>query len=143
MAAALVLAFGGLLWQMRSTSRLAKELGEPRVASEEQLLLPDGRRGSGDGMATLSAEGDSYLLVIPLIGGAQFAHDRLQIVDLDTNPQRTLWSSPPLQPRANDTFAILVPRAFLRPGRYQVVLFGVDGAREERLAGYSLRVPAH
>jgi hypothetical protein len=145
LAAALVLAFGGLLWQAQSRARLAKELAEPRVASEEQLLLPDGQRGGGDGSATLSTEGDFYLLVVPLIvppaNGGQIARNRLQIVDLSANPPLPLWSSTALQRRDNDTFAILVPRTFLKPGKYQIVLYGADGGREERLTSYSLRVP--
>jgi hypothetical protein len=146
LAATLVLAFGGLLWLAQSRARMAKELAEPRVASEEQLLLPDGQRGGSGGSATLSAEGDFFLLVVPLIvpsnDAGRFAHDRLQIVDVSTNPPRSLWNSAALPRRDHDTFAVLVPRAFLRPGKYQVVLYGIDGAGEERLASYSLRVPA-
>jgi len=141
LAAALLLAFGGLLWQAQSRARLAKELGDPRVTSEEQLLLPDGQRGGGDGSLTLAAEGDSFLLIAPLVGGSQFPRYRLEIVDLSTTPPRALWSSTALHRRFNDTFAILVPRPFLKPGRYQIVLSGVDGAHEERLATYTLRVP--
>lgn len=131
-AATLALAFGVLLWKARS------ELGQPRVAWEEQLLWPDGRRGLSDAMVTLRAQGDSVLLVAPLLDPDNHPEYRLELRDVRS--EKTLWASA-VQRRDNDTFAILVPRSFLRPGTYQIVLYGVDGGRPERLASYSLRVP--
>src|SRR5947199_81487 len=47
-----------------------------------------------------------------------------------------------LSRRSNDAFSIIVPRHFLAsPGTYQVVLYGVRGGGEERLATYSFGVP--
>jgi hypothetical protein len=36
---------------------------------------------------------------------------------------------------------VLVPRAFLKPGRYQVIAYGVgEGGKEERLGSYSMKL---
>ena len=137
-AAALALVFAGLYWQAESNMRqLRHELSLPRIASQEQLLLPDGSRGPSDG-TTLAVEGDPLRLVVTLISAARYPRYRLEIVDANGT---TLWSRADLQPSDNDTFTIDVPRAFLKPGTYQVILHGIDGAREERVASYTMRVP--
>lgn len=133
-AAALAIVFGVLFWHARS------ELMQPRAMSQQLLLLPDGRRGGDDVPATLSPEGDSFLLVSPLINQPYFGNYRLEIVDVNANPLRTLWRSRAIHRDSNDAFAIAVPRRFLGPGRYQVVLYGVEGGRQDRLAVYTLRV---
>jgi hypothetical protein len=131
-AATLALAFGVLLWKARS------ELGQPRLAWEEQLLLPDSRRGISDTMVTLRAQGESVLLIAPLFDPEKYANYRLELIDASAGA--TLWTSNAKR-GDNDTFAILVPRRFLRPGLYQLVLYGVSEQRQERLASYTLRVP--
>jgi hypothetical protein len=123
---------GGLLW------RAEMKLARPRVASDEQLLLPDGQRGNGEASPVISPQGDSYLLVAPLINQQSFAEYRLELIDAAT--QRVRWTSPSMPRRSNDTFAVLVPSSFLEPGRYQVVLYGVGDGHDERLASYTLRV---
>lgn len=141
LAAALALLFGALFWHAESNARrLANELSTPRV-SDFELLMPDGQRGPGEASATLTAQGESFLLGVPLINEPNFDTYRLEIADTAATAPRTLWSSGPLHRGANDTFAILVPRAFLPPGKYAVVLHGVSGARDERLTSYAFRVP--
>lgn len=141
-AAALLLAIGGLLAQgVWNARRLAAELAKPRVAAQEVLLLADGQRGGPTAWPPLPDEGDSVLLVAPIINQPSFPTYRLEILDRTGDEPRTLWSSTALRRRSNDTFAILVPRAFLKPGKHQVVLYGIDGTREEQLATYSLTVP--
>ena len=137
-AAAIALVFAGLYWQAESKARrMNHELAVPHVVSTEQLLLPDGNRG-GAHATILSVAGDSYLLVATLINAARFSSYRLEITDSGAKP---LWSQAGLQPRDNDTFAIIVPRTFLPAGEYQVVLYGENGARGERIATYTVRVP--
>jgi hypothetical protein len=132
-AAALAVTFGALLWQANARR------SEPMVLSEPQVLFPDGRRGPGPREATpLTAEGDVVALVTPLIGQRDFERYRLELID---ESQRAVWSSDTLRRREDDTFVILVPRRFLNPGTYQVVVYGTAGASEEKLASYSLRVP--
>jgi hypothetical protein len=132
-AATLAVVFAALFVRERA------ELSRPRAASEYQALLPDGQRGSGDKPMTVTATGDSYLFVVAVIGQPAFDDFRLQIVDA-AKPEEPLWKSRTLRRGPNDTFTILVPRAFLKPGKYQVVLDGVSGARQERVATYTFRV---
>ncbi len=137
-AAAIALVFAGLYWQAEAKARrMSHELSVPHVMASEQLLLPDGNRG-GEHATILSVAGDSYLLVATIINAARFPQYRLDIVDANV---KTLWTQTGLQPRDNDTFAILVPRSFLTPGEYQVVLSGVNGTRSEQIATYTVRVP--
>jgi len=137
LAAALVIALGGVLWQ---SVRLAEERRAPRLASDEQLLLPDGQRGPASAGATLTARGDRFLLVAPLINPPDFPGYRIDIVNVAN--ARPLWSSPVVGRPSNDTFAIEVPREFFEPGDYRVMTYGVSGSRQEHLMSYSLHVPA-
>lgn len=128
-AAALAVIFGALLWQAKLDSR------RPR-ALPQQILLPDAQRGPGDGAATLTPDGDAYLLVPTVIGDQQFEAYRFEITDA---AGRTAWRSELLHRNEDDTFAVLVPRAFLPPGRYKLALYGVNGARREPIETYTLR----
>jgi hypothetical protein len=132
LAAAMILAFGGIVWQRQASVA-------PRMAAGTHLLLPDGQRGPGDAATLITADGDSFLLIVSLIGPTEFEKYRLELVTTAATP-RTLWSSPLLRRPDNDTFRIVVPSAFLEPGRYQVVVWGVNGERQERMSTYSLRV---
>ncbi len=132
-AAALAIVFGALYWQART------ERAVPLVA-DLQILTPDGRRGGGDEAVPLTAQGDFYYLVVSLPGTPVFDTHRLEIVDASANPPRSIWSTSVLPRPSSEIFPILVPRTFLKPGKYQVVLYGVSGAREERIDTYTVRV---
>jgi len=132
-AATVAVVLGGMLWQLSS------KLAQPRLVWEQQVLFPDGRRGPESEPATLTAQGESVLLILPLIG--QHGYDRYRIDVVSGAADRAIWSSEALRPE-DDAFAILVPRRFLKPGTYRVVVYGLSGDSEERLAAYSLRAPA-
>ncbi len=129
-AATLAIVFGALFWQERV------ERMRPRVAWDQQDLRPDGRRGIDDNAVTLQAQGESFLLVLRPPATPVFDSYRLEIV----SPERSLWKSEKLPWRADD-IPILVHRSFFKSGKYQVVLYGESGGREERVSTYSLRVP--
>jgi hypothetical protein len=129
-AAMLAIVFAGLFWHAQW--RLAR----PAVAWNETLLSPDGSRGNGDTPVTLTPAGNSFFMVVPLIGHPPFDEYHLELMD----GGRSLWRSSALQRSADDSFAILVPRSFLKAGSYQVVLYGEDGSHEEKLATYSVSV---
>ena len=133
-AAAIALALGVMLWQ--SSQRAA----DPRVVWEQQVLFPDGHRGAGGTPTELTARGETVLLVIPLIGEGTHSQYRIDINRVSSG--RTVWNSGALATSEDATFSILVPRRFLEAGDYQVVMIGISGSAEERLATYSLRVPA-
>jgi hypothetical protein len=132
-AAAIAVVLGASLWQ--ANLRLA----EPRIVSEQQVLFPDGRRGGGQEAATLSVQGDSVLLVIPLIGQSEYQRYRLELVNAAS--RKPAWKSEPLAVRDDETFTLLVSRRFFAPGTYEIVVSGITGATEEKVATYSLRVP--
>jgi hypothetical protein len=135
-AASLAIAFGVMLWQSQSSARA------PRVILNEQVLLPDGQRGPNAELpVALTTETDSYLLVVPVLHAADFNDYRLELVSPGSTASRPLWRSATVSRPPNDTLAIVVPRAFLPGGRYQVVLYGLSGGRDERLATYSVSVP--
>lgn len=132
LAAALVLVFGGLLWKARS------DLGAPRAGWEEQMLMPEGQRGGSSVTATLVGTGQFYVVVLTIPDSHLAERFRVEIVDDAGKPR---WSGT-LPPRTDDLILSLsVPRRFLKPGKYQIVLYGVNGATESRLETYALRVP--
>jgi len=132
-AATVAVVLGTLLLQT------SLKLAQPRAVWEQQVLFPDGRRGASSETATLTAKGESVLLIMPLIG--QRDYDRYRIEVVDAASERPIWRNDALRPE-DDAFAILVPRRFLKPGTYRVVIYGISGAGEERLATYSVRAPA-
>ncbi|MEO8382769.1 MAG: hypothetical protein ABI779_24135 [Acidobacteriota bacterium] len=132
-AAALALLFGGLLWKARS------ELQTPRTGWEQAVLTPDGQRGAGEEGVVLSADSDVYGLVAQVGGEPQFDEYRLEIVDAGG---ARIWSQALHGRGENENMSIVVSRSFLKPGKHKLVLYGVDGARDEQLATYSFRVPA-
>ena len=131
-AATLAIVFGALYGQAQW------RLTRPTVVWDETLLSPDGRRGGADTAIELTPAGNSFFMVVPLIDQAAFNEYRLTIVD----GGHTLWRSSVLRRSADDSFGILVPGRFLDPGTYQVVLYGKEGPKEEKLATYSVRVPS-
>jgi hypothetical protein len=131
LAAALAVAFGALLWQARS------DLGRPRVASAQEMLMPDRTRGGEPDAPSVTARGESYVLGLPVMTQQQFAHYRLEVADASG---RSLWKSDPLLPPADGNLVMFMPRRFLKPGQYQVILYGLANPSEQRLETYSVRV---
>jgi hypothetical protein len=134
-AAAVAVVFGALLW------RAEMQLKQPVAISEQQDLYPEGQRGSGGQPNTLTTSGESYLLVPSLPSDLAADKLRAEIVDA-ANPSRTVWSGKSVPRTANGSFVILVPREFLKPGTYRLVVYGIAGERQEPLSSYTLRVPA-
>ena len=131
-AAALAVVFGALLWRAQSPP------DDPRLGVwQEQMLEPEGHRGGTAFVPTLSTNADVFLLALTLLDERQFPGYRVEIVA--EGGTRPVWSSPATRPE-DDTFTVIVPRTFLRPGTYNAVIHGVDGARSESLATYAFRV---
>lgn len=136
-AAALAIVFAGLYWQAETKARrLTRELTMPRAAGESTVLLPEGRRGAGDGAVTVTADGDVIALQVPLIGEPRHSTFRLEL----QSDSRPLWSSKAVRPDRENSFLIFVPREFVKPGRYRVVVYGVNGAGEQQVESYAMRV---
>ena len=132
-AAAIALVLGVMLWRAQS------QINEPRFVNWEQgTLEPANYRGPADGVKTFSSQADVYVLDILLIADERrFASYRVDLVD--TASRRVLWSRASARP-ANDTFSLLVPRAALRTGRYDAVVYGVNEKGSQQLASYPFRV---
>lgn len=134
-AAALAVVLGGLLW------RAEMQLKQPVAVWEQQDLYPDAQRGIGAQQNTLTTNGDSYLLVPSL--GSDLAVDKLRAeIAAVADPSRTLWSSKAMPRTPDGSLVIVVPREFLKPGTYRLVVYGITGERQEPLSSYTLRVPA-
>jgi hypothetical protein len=143
-AAALLAVFlGGLLLRsQRELQRLEHEIREPRVNLEHRLLLPDGQRGgpAEQPPIPLPSEADYFLLIPAVIDPAQYPDYQLDILDMTTSPPRLIWSGKGLRRRSDDTFEIWIPRAFLKPGEFRLVLFGLGGGEKRTLATYTVRL---
>lgn len=131
-AAAVALLFGFLLW------RNSQEVTGPRVSWKAVTLMPDGTRGMEQPII-LEPETD-YLLAPAILDQREFAEYRVELIDVTTPPHRRVWSGT-RERREDDTFVVDVQRSFLKKGRYQLVVYGVQGTNREQLARYSIRVP--
>jgi hypothetical protein len=133
LAASLTLVVVGLVWQQQH------DRSRPLIISDEQLLEPDGQRGAVGPGVTLSPNADWALLTVPIIGAAGYDRYRLDLYAPGSG--KPAWRSDVLPRRSNDAFAIVVPKRFLsEAGTYRIILMGVRGGGEERLATYSVRV---
>lgn len=130
LAAVVALVFAGLYWQAESKSR------RPQVAGEEVTLLSDVRRGPAGPPQPVVIDGDA--VVLAAVVTAPEEHDAYRIAIFDRNGSRRLWQSEAVRPRSDRRVAIRVPRAFLASGDYRIVLYGLEGSREESLAMYSV-----
>jgi hypothetical protein len=132
-AAMLAIVFGAMLWRERTDST------KPHLLVE-QVLLPDGQRGGGDVATEVTAQGGFFLLV-PFVGDSAADSFRADIVA--ANPGTPIWTSDAVRRNPDGSVMIVVPRKFFRPGRYQVRLYAVTGARQEPLSTYTIRVSEH
>jgi hypothetical protein len=144
LAAALLAVFlGGLLLRsQQELRRLQHAIREPRTNLEHRLLLPDGQRGgtAEQPPIPLSSQADYFLFIPALIDQSEYPDYQLELLDSSAAPQRPVWSGKGLRRRSDDTFEVLVPRAFLKPGKYEFVLSGLRGTEKQTLARYTVRL---
>jgi hypothetical protein len=88
--------------------------------------------------AQLSTEAD-YLLKPAFRPTRSFDEYRLELVDLGTSPPRLKWTRSGVQRAPDGTFPAELSTEDLEPGLYELVLYGVDGGRSDRLATYTIR----
>jgi hypothetical protein len=87
----------------------------------------------------LTAADDFFF--VPWVGEAPYENYRAEIVDVAT-PAQTVWASKPDPRRADGTVMIVLSRGSLNPGKYKLVVYGINGLRQEPLSSYTLRIPA-
>ncbi len=114
---------------------------EPRPMTTK-VLIADAERGSrGPSSASavvLSSESDYLLkpLYRPLRANREY---RLELVDLNTTPHRSVWQQEGVKSQPDGSFPAHLSTEDLEPGRYELVLYGIDG-EADRLATYTLWV---
>jgi hypothetical protein len=128
----LAVAFGVMFW------RAERELKKPRLLVQEDFR-PDGQRGLGAPSNDLTAAGDFFF--VPSVGEASYESYRAQIIDFGT-PPRTVWTSEPVAPRNGAAVVVALSRRSLKPGKYKLLVYGINGARQDELSSYTLRIPA-
>jgi hypothetical protein len=131
-AAALAVVFGAMLWQKHA------ELLQPRVLPEAHILTPDGSRGGESSHYAVTPSGDAVLLVVSIVGPAEYERYRLELVRGESHER--IWSSEPLRATPNNTFDIDIPSRALAPGTYQVIAYGLRGNAQEPVATYTVDV---
>jgi hypothetical protein len=131
----IVLSLGGLalLWRPRADA-------PPRLA---KILYADGERGGSTRGATAQPSidltaGTAYLLQPVFTPERAYREYRLELVDGGATPPRTIWSRT-VERQANGSYPMELSSGELEPGRYQLLLYGIDG-KAELLATYTLRV---
>jgi hypothetical protein len=140
LAAALALLFFGLFVQAERNARYhAAQSAIPRILAEPQELDPDGDRNANT-PTMLRKDGEAYLLKPRLINQLRYPHYGIEL--RDANDAR-LWQNNSAQPDEYDSFQIVVPHAFLRPGeKYKLKILGMDGNVKKELGSYDVAVPA-
>jgi hypothetical protein len=139
----LVIVLGGVYLQIRQHS-------DPRPVVT-RVLDADGQRG---GPAIPGARGAPAQTPIQLSTGTDyvlkplfapqrtFDDYRLELVGLDTNSPRPIWTREGLRRENDGSFPAELSTAKIVPGLYELALYGVSQGRAERLATYTIRFSA-
>jgi hypothetical protein len=138
-AATLALLFFGLYVQAENRARVhARGCQVPRLLGAPQELDPDGNRGPA-APTVLRKDGEAYLLKPHLINQLRYPHYSIELSDAN----EVVWTSHSAEAAEDDSFQIVIPHDFLRPGgSYQLRIFGVDGETRRAVGTYDVAVPA-
>jgi hypothetical protein len=118
------IALIGLLTRVAIDTRLARESSKPYVHESRYDLREMHARGTpATTPIELPGDEERYLLTVPL---SDAPHDPSYRIEL-TDESQTIWQSRSAQP-SNGSFDVSIARAFLRPGTYRVMVYGVDAA---------------
>lgn len=118
---------------------------EPRPV-ERKILIADGDRGAGSRGAsapspiTLSTASDYALKLVfrPMHAYREYSFELFYV---DATPPRSMWKKDGVERQADGAYPIELSTEDLTPGRYELVLYGLDG-EARRLATYTLRIDA-
>ncbi len=137
-AAALLLVSLGLSWWGIDRGPGSEGI-QPRLNLPIVELVPTGESGQRTDVQAieLPAGADGFFLVLTLRDPRRYPIYEARI----EGPSGTeLWSSAELERAEEGFFTLELPRGFLPPGRYRIVLSGVNGERRDRLAIYELAI---
>jgi hypothetical protein len=62
----------------------------------------------------------------------------VEILDAGVTPPRSLWRSDPTPVSESGILSIAVSPAFLKPGDYQIAVYGIDGDRQQHVEMYAM-----
>ena len=95
------------------------------------------RNLEADPTVSLPRQASSLLLILNLGDRGEASADyRVEVSVLAEGGAKSLWSHPGLLPTRFGSFTLELRRERIRPGRYQLQLFGRSGSGEELLAQY-------
>lgn len=107
-----------------------------------KIMIADEERGVRGGPAappTVLAPVTDYLLKPLFRPVSAYQSYRFELVDLRSTPPRSLWTRDGVEHHPDGSFPVRLSTRDLEPGRYQLILYGVDG-KDERLATYAFRI---
>ncbi|HEY0370967.1 MAG TPA: hypothetical protein VGD79_03145 [Thermoanaerobaculia bacterium] len=114
---------------------------QPRVLTQK-VLIADAARATRGGPApppVALAKPTDYLLKPLYRPTRSYRAYRLALVDLGATPPHSVWKQDDVERRSDGSFPAELSTDDLRPGDYELVLYGIDAAAE-RLATYTLRI---
>lgn len=141
LAASLAAALGMGLWVL-TLKRQAAEFFRPEinVAYAELLPVDELRLRNLETAPTVSLprQASSLLLILSIGDRELFAEYRVEVSVLAEGGAKSHWSESGLVPTRFGSFTLEFRRERIRPGRYQLQLFGRSGSGETPLAEYQL-----
>ena len=139
MAALLAVATLGLGLWAAGLYRTVAELRAPQLELPIANLEPSGSMRAADAPASLelSPGAARWVLILNLIDDEDYPSYRLEIVGSDG---RSLKTQEGLHKSSQGDFRLSLPRDFLPPGGYRVLLSGVRGGKAELIEEYALRI---
>ncbi len=122
-----------------------RELSKPQAGVSLHHLTPDDeatmRSDAGDERTILvSREVDRLVLLLNPRVLQPYPDYRVEISDAASPEAGVLWQQERLRRSPDYNFALSIPRAFLKPGSYQIRLYGQGDRAEEPIAEYRVRI---
>src|ERR1043165_4741974 len=107
-----------------------------------RVLYADGHRGAGTQTPIQLSTAVDYLLKPVFRPERSYREYRLDLIEADTAPPRVACSRSGIHREPEGSYPVTLSTAKLSPGRYELVLYGIDGDQSTRLASYTLRISA-
>jgi hypothetical protein len=109
-----------------------------------KIMIADAERTVRGGSAVpaiVLAPSTDYLLKPLFRPSHAYRQYRFELVDMRSTTPRSLWTRDGIEHHSDGSFPVELSTRNLEPGRYGLILYGVDG-KQERLATYAFRIDA-
>ena len=140
LAATLLLAVGGLSFQVVSLSRQVAELSRPELNSQFLDLGEGTARGAAPSVPAPVARASGRFLNLVLHTPPFPAYGEYRVEIGEAHRERPVWSGTGRPPSSLLPLTVTVPREALGAGDYQIRVFGIDGSRRVKIGDYALQV---